>query len=293
MSRIEKALEKAAQLRKTGSVEPKNDKPAIPLCKEQTIAEQPMSYRPAESININPNNLYLTTLNDPDSLASEEYRKLKSILVKMTKGEKFNNVLMVTSSVAAEGKSITSLNLAISLAREFDHTVLLIDADLRRPSIHKYLDVEPGFGLADFLADGVDIGKTIINTGIGKLSVIPAGKVLQNPLEFFTSQKMQGMIAEIKNRYPDRYIIIDTPPFLPFAETRSLSHMVDGVIFVIKEGLASQESIKEALESLKDCNLLGVVFNAATISSQDGRYKDYNYSRTSYEVPLPKSGSNQ
>jgi protein-tyrosine kinase len=186
MSRIEKALEKAAQLRKSGSAEPRTEQPKTPLWKEQPSVQEAVSYRPAEVVNINPNNLYLTTLNDPDSLASEEYRKLKSILVKMTKGEKFNNVLMVTSSVAAEGKSITSLNLAISLAREFDHTVLLIDADLRRPSIHKYLDIEPGYGLADCLADGVDIGKTIINTGIGKLSVIPAGKVLQNPLEFFT-----------------------------------------------------------------------------------------------------------
>jgi protein-tyrosine kinase len=291
MSRIEKALEKAAQLRNSAAVETRKEQPAEPVRMEQAPAEQVSSYRPADVANINPNNLYLTTLNDPDSLASEEYRKLKSILVKMTRGEKFNNVLMVTSSIAAEGKSITSLNLAISLAREFDHTVLLIDADLRRPSIHKYLNIEPGYGLADCLADGIDIGKTIINTGIGKLSVIPAGKVLQNPLEFFTSQKMQDMITEIKHRYPDRYIIIDTPPFLPFAETRSLSHMVDGIIFVIKEGLASQESIKEALEALKDCNLLGVVFNDASISSQDGRYKDYNYSRTSYEVPLSKSGS--
>jgi len=148
-------------------------------------------------------------------------------------------------------------------------------------------------GLADCLADGIDIGKTIINTGIGKLSVIPAGKVLQNPLEFFTSQKMQDLIAEIKHRYSDRYVIIDTPPYLPFAETRSLSHLVDGIIFVIKEDLASQESIKEALESLKDCNLLGVVFNDASISNLDGRYKDYNYSRTAYEVPLSKNGGSK
>ena len=290
MSRIEKALEKAAQLRNAASVAVNKEQSSEPQWREQQPVQSSPAYQPVGVANVNPNNLFLTTLNDPDSVASEEYRKLKSILVKMTKGEKFNNVLMVTSAIAAEGKSITSLNLAISLAREFDHTVLLIDADLRRPSIHKYLGIEPGYGLADCLADGVDLGKTIINTGIGKLSVIPAGKVLQNPLEFFTSQKMQDLIAEIKHRYPDRYVIIDTPPYLPFAETRSLSHMVDGIIFVIKEGLASQESIKEALEALKGCNLLGVVFNDATISSLDGRYKDYNYSRTSYELPLAQDG---
>ncbi len=290
MSRIEKALEKAAQLRNTGTSAVIKERPVLPQPRGQFAEKQLSSYRPIETVDIRPNNLFLTTLNDPDSVASEEYRKLKSILVKLTKGEKFNNVLMVTSSIAAEGKSITSLNLAISLAREFDHTVLLIDADLRRPAIHKYLGVEPGLGLADCLMDGIDLGKTIINTGIGKLSVIPAGKIVQNPLEFFTSQKMQGLIEEIKHRYPDRYVIIDTPPYLPFAETRALSHMVDGIIFVIKEGLASQDSIKEALEALKGCNLLGVVFNDATISSQDGRYKDYNYSRTSYELPLAKDG---
>lgn len=278
MSRIEKALEKAAQLRKSGTEAASPLQPARRPVVEQA-AEVRTSYNPSSVTAINPNNLFLSALNDPDSISSEEYRKLKSVLVKLTKGDVFNNVLMVTSALAAEGKSITSLNLAISLAREFDHTVLLIDADLRKPSVHKYLDFQPEFGLADCLADGVDLSRTIVNTGIGKLSVIPAGKVLSNPLEFFTSQKMQSLISEIKHRYPDRYIIIDTPPLLPFAETRSLSHMVDGVIFVIKEGLASKDNIKEALETLKDTNLLGVILNDATITSKDGRYKDYAYYR--------------
>jgi len=108
MSRIEKALEKAAQLRKSGSSDVRDEQPSSQQWREQP-AQQPSPYSRSEVANINPNNIYLTTLNSPDSLASEEYRKLKSILVKMTKGQKFNNVLMVTSAIAAEGKSITSL----------------------------------------------------------------------------------------------------------------------------------------------------------------------------------------
>lgn len=253
MSRIEDALEKAAQLR--------GDMPA-PL----TVRPNPPTVHippPVAADGIVVTNRLLVTVNAPDTVAAEEYRKLKSVIVKMTREGAFLNMLMVTSSVGGEGKSLTSVNLALSLAQEFDHTVLLVDADIRKPSLHGYLGIENGTGLIDCLLDEVDFKDAVIRTGIGKLSFLSAGRRTSNPAEVFTSQRMRDFFLEMKRRYPDRYIIIDTPPVLPFAETRSLSAIVDGVVLVAKEGLVTLNNIEETMEYIKGTPLLGVVYNEA------------------------------
>jgi len=271
MSRIEKAMEKAAQLRE-GIVSPPGERKQT-YSSKSAIHIPPVTGPEQKIISDSP---YLVNLNDPLSSTAEEFRKLKSVLVKMTKGEDFfKNTLMVTSAVPHEGKTLTALNLAISLAQEFDHTVLLVDADLRRPAVQSYLNMNWKLGFSDCLLGETDIGETIIGTGIGKLSVIPAGRAVPNPVELFTSQRMRSLIEEMKYRYHDRYIIFDTPPILPFAETRSLAHLVDGVLFVVKERLASQENVKEAVESLKGCELLGMVYNDAMLDRHDERYSYY------------------
>jgi len=272
MSRIEMAMEKAARLR-LGENAPASEPPqqaAVPPSVPPPVAAVSPQYG-----KLTPTNPFLVNLLDPHSSTAEEYRKLKSVLVKMTTGDVFRNCLMVTSSVPCEGKSLTALNLALSLAQELDHTVLLVDADLRRPSVHRYLDVEQGVGLAELLKGEAEIGETIIPTGIGKLSIIRAGRNIDNPAELFTSHRSKAILTELKSRYPDRYIILDTPPVLPFAESRSLAHLVDGVLFVVMERLASQANVKEALESLKACPVLGLVYNAATVDNNDGRYSYY------------------
>lgn len=272
MSRIEKAMEKAAQLRE-GVTSPPADRQQKHFSNATPSQPPPI---PSVTNKITSDNPYLVNLNDPLSPTAEEYRKLKSILVKMTKGNDFfKNTIMVTSAVPHEGKTLTALNLAISLAQEFDHTVLLVDADLRRPSVQRYLNMDKKIGFSDILLEGTDIGSTIVPTGIGRLSLIPAGRAVSNPVELFTSQKMKDLIEEMKYRYPDRYLIFDTPPLLPFAETRSLTHLMDGVLFVVKERLASQENIKEAVEALRGCELLGIVYNDATLDQHDERYSYY------------------
>jgi len=279
MSRIEVAMEKAARLRQErevvgdGRPAPGPAAPSTPVA-----ATAPPAPSPRYGV-LSPSDPFLVNLHDPHSHTAEEYRKLKSVLVKMTTGEVFRNTLMVTSSVPCEGKSLTALNLALSLAQELDHTVLLVDADLRRPSVHRYLNVEQGVGLSEVLTGKAQLGETIVPTGIGKLSIIRAGGQVDNPAELFSSQHNKAIIAELKSRYPDRYIIFDTPPVLPFAESRSLAHQVDGVLFVVMERLASQANVREALESLKGCKILGTVFNAATVDNKDSRYSYYRYTK--------------
>lgn len=267
MSRIEEALEKAARLRSS-----ERSNVTVGKTVAAAVHVPPLPSSPAAAKIDNP---FIVTVNDPNTPAAEEYRKLKSILVKLTKGEHFQNTLMVTSSVGSEGKSLTALNLAVSLAQEYDHTVLLVDADLRKPSIHQYIGLDPKVGLAECLLEGVDVGEAIVNTGIGKLSVLLHGKTIRNPAELFSSLRMKELVKELKHRYPDRYIIIDTPPVLPFAETRSISTLIDGIVFVVKEGAASLNDVSDAIAALKGTNLLGIVYNEAGIDGFNDRYNYY------------------
>ena len=272
MSRIEEALEKAAQLRS-------NQDEAISGERRDRTPDNhtPPPIQGGGRMQIK--NQLLVTANDPNTPVAEEYRKLKSVLVKLTREGSLKNMLLVTSSVSSEWKSITALNLALAMAMEFDHTVLLIDADLRKPSIHSYLGMEQGAGLSECLQDGANVQDVLIKTGIGRLSVLPAGRKVRNPAEIFSSQKTKDFFSGIKNRYRDRYIIIDTPPVLPFAETRSMSSFADGVVLVIKEGSVPLRNVTETLDCLKGTDILGIVYNDTT---QDGHSSSHEYYRNGY-----------
>jgi len=283
MSRIEEAIDRAAMWNGTPA--------AVDAEKPQNRGVSLTRQAAPRKITINADNRLLATISAPHSVVSEQYRKLKSSLLRLTNEERFSNLLMVTSAVTGEGKSLTAANLAITMAQEYDLTVLLIDADLRRPSIHTYLGFEQTIGLSDCLQDGIDIGAAIIKTNISKLSVISAGREVEKPLELFASKKMQELLAELKHRYQDRYVIIDTPPLLPFAETRSLARIVDGIVFVTREGVTPQESVLEAREILKGCPVLGVVLNDSTARNTEYQhYSSYYTSRTTpYSVPATLS----
>lgn len=141
--------------------------------------------------------------------------------------------------------------------------------------MHNYLKLEDRPGFSSCLLGEVDVRDTIIPTGIGKLSIIRAGHSVPNPAELFSSQQAKKLIMEMKTRYPDRYIIFDTPPILPFTEARSLSKLVDGTIFVAMERHATTSDIKEALEVLKGSTVLGMIYNGTEHTVGDKRYSYY------------------
>lgn len=269
MSRIEDALEKAARMR---AEEKGLTRPEKPESRPQS-RPAPLPPPPADAVKVT--NRLLVAASDPHTPLAEEYRKLKSVLVRLTRGEQFRNLIMVTSSVGSEGKSVTSLNLALTLAQEYDHTVLLVDADLRKPSLHSYLGIDQGTGLSECLLDGADIRDALVRTGIGKLTLLPAGRPVRNPAEIFSSQRARDLFLEMKRRYRDRYVIIDTPPVLPFSEARSIGTVVDGILLVVKEGTVPLDSVNETLDCLKGNSILGIVYNEAAIEDRMGHYEYY------------------
>ncbi|MBI5408109.1 MAG: polysaccharide biosynthesis tyrosine autokinase [Nitrospirae bacterium] len=265
MSKIEEALEKARILRESEG---------------DDQGDKFDNFRMLEPKKVD--NPYIITATLPDSPISEEYRRLKSMLIRDTKTN-FLNTIMVTSSVEAEGKTLTAINLAITLAQEIDHTILLIDADMRKPMVHEYLGISYELGLSDYLTGDMDLSEVLIKTGIGNLMLIPAGHTVHNPVELLSSDKMKTLIKEVKHRYVDRYVIIDTPPILPFADAISIGELADGVLFVVKERHVQRKSIENAMNLLKDSRILGVVFNHASVENLDGHYSRYYYYNNKYK----------
>lgn len=258
MSRIEQALEKAIKIRESAAV------PISGLDSHRESAKKPSplpAFHIKESI-INPIlvDRHIVCITDPYSPASEQYRKLRARILAITKQE-FQNTIMVTSADVGEGKSITSINFAVALAREIDHTVLLVDADMRKPSIHKYLGIKTDRGLSDYLSGQVELSDVLINTGLGRLVLLPAGNACSNPAELLSSNRMKELVKEMKHRYADRYIVIDTPPVLVSADAISMSNHVDGVIFVVQAAKTSEKTVKKAINLLKGAIMLGIVYN--------------------------------
>lgn len=286
MSRIEKALEKASQLRQKSPIQPEN---IIIVPKDTTVATAVESSFPSQSNSLLITNHLLVVSSDPSSYIAEEYQKLKGLLISFALKDAFNNVLMITSALPGEGKSLTSINLVLSLAKEIDKTVLLIDADLRKPSVDRYLGITAKLGLTDILEGRAEIEDTLIHTGLGRLVVLPAGKIASNPVELFSSNRMVQFLQEVKHRYPDRFIIFDTPPILPFAETRTLANLVDGVVLVIKERLSSISNVADALSLLDSSRILGAVYNEVESVGID-RY-GYYYGDYRYKNPAKSGGS--
>lgn len=267
MNIIDRDLENARDLKKSGGPNSGN------AVETRFVPREPAD---GKGMMMHPNNPCIIDHRNPDSPIAEEYRKLKTLMLRMTR-ENFRNTVMVTSAISGEGKSVTSANLAVMLAREYGQTVLLIDADLRRPSLQGYLGMASHIGLADCLDDNLDAGRAIVKTGIPKLSFMSAGKSVENPSELLTSQRMKAFMLELKHRYRDRYIILDTAPILLFAETQAMSTLVEGVLVVVKEGGVSLKGMTDMLEILKSATVLGIVYNNASSMSMNGRYHDHYY----------------
>ncbi len=275
MSRIQRALEKAARMRASRP----GSEGAIDLTSSSSDGPvDPAVFEAHEGgVKKAKVNRHIVGITDPYSFAAEEYRKLRAKIFKATE-KNFKNTLMVTSAQPGEGKTVTAINLAVTMAREIDHTVLLIDADLRKPSVHRYLGIDPHYGLSDYLRGRKSLSEVLVKTGIGKLILLPAGTPPENPAELIASERMRNLVQEVKDRYRDRYIICDTPPLLAAAESLSICDYVDGVIVVIKAGATDAKTARQGISLLRDYNVLGAVLNNVQKNASHNRYP-YYYSR--------------
>ena len=199
------------------------------------------------------------TTNQVKILRTKVLKKLEAI---------GGNSILVTSANPYEGKTFTSINLGVSIAKEFSLTVLIIDADLRKPTKRHtafssdFFSINVELGLTEYLKGEADIRDILINPGIDRLTLIPAGKPVDNAPELLNSTRMAEMMAEVKSRYgSQRLVIVDGPAMLPFPDALILSRHVDGVIAVVEMERTRTEDLKKMMEGLKETRVLGTVLN--------------------------------
>lgn len=187
--------------------------------------------------------------------------KLLSTQVLQKMREQDWNVLAVTSPGENEGKTLTAINLAISLAQEVDQTVLLVDADLRHPSVHDYFGFRGGLGLGDYLQSDEPLEQMLIHPNIGGFVILPGGKPLHNSSEMLRSPKMVQLVQELKSRYPSRVVIFDLPPLLSAADALAFAPYIDAALLVVEEGKTETDDITRAAGLLGATHLIGTVLN--------------------------------
>lgn len=172
------------------------------------------------------------------------------------------NVIGVTSPGEHEGKTLTAVNLAISLSMDVTQTVLLVDTDLRKPAIDEVFGLDGCRGLADYLLDDIPIEDLLIHPGIGRFILLPGGRAIRNSAEALTSPKMLALVEELKHRYQSRMIIFDLPPLLRTSDVLAFSPYVDALLMVVEEGMTKAEDLERALSLVKNATpVLGTVLN--------------------------------
>jgi receptor protein-tyrosine kinase len=217
---------------------------------------------------------YLTP-QAPRSQMANELRIIKRPVLHhvQSKGGPRANLVMVTSSMPGEGKTFTAVNLAISMAMELDTTVLLVDADVARPSVLTRLGLAPAPGLLDVLTDpSLKLSDVLLRTNIDKLSILPAGSPQERATELLASESMNRLLDDMAHRYPDRVLVFDAPPLLQSTESRVLATHMGQVLVVVEAENTPVAQVQQALGMLESCPVVLPVLNKAARSDVDGYY---------------------
>lgn len=270
MSKLKKALEKAKEARKNSMEVPIIDREPIfsPLKKLSTITQGMRfdkvnpTYHHTQVQNIDFENLEKNKIISicHGNEVADRIKILRTQILQSLK-KLHGNSLLIASANPGEGRTVTAINLAIALSQQIDGTVLLVDADLRKPSVHSLLGLDVERGLSDYLRRKAEIPELMINPGIPRLVVLPGGKPLPNSSELLGAPQMQYLVQEMKERYSDRFIIFDSSPILTSADPLVLSRFVDGILMVVEAEKTNKEDLQRAIELLRDKPIIGTVFN--------------------------------
>jgi protein-tyrosine kinase len=269
MSRISKALEKAKAARgslenfweddflhpfvneKNPPVEPGRNRMAVnPEYTRTKVERIDLDYLQSQRI---------VSLSHDDCIANQIKILRTQVLDRMK--SLGGNTLLVTSANPDEGKTLVALSLAISISQDVGHTVLLVEADMRTSSMNRYLGLSMKVGLSDVLSNDIDIPDALINPGIDKLVILPAGRPIDTSAELLGSPRMETIVREVKNRYNDRFIIFDGPPLLSFADPLVFSKYVDGILLVVEAEKTTKKDVARVMELLKDKPVIGAIYN--------------------------------
>jgi protein-tyrosine kinase len=289
-SLIEQATLRLEQLRKAGAAMPEKLASPVPSVTAQPetpkIAVEPVVVTVSRRVEIDLDALAsagIVSPNSPRSQIADQFRVIKRPLISNALGKGASviangNLIMVTSALAGEGKSFTAINLAMSIATELDTTVMLVDADVARPSVLRVLGLPPGPGLLDLvLDDTLDMSSVLLKTNIDKLSILPSGTPHERATELLASDAMIRLLENMASRYSDRIIIFDSPPLLLTTESRVLAAHMGQIVLVVRAESTLQSDVHHALSNIESCPVKMLVLNQARTASKGTYGYGYGY----------------
>ena len=263
MERIKQALEKA--LHERGEAPAPGSAPGTgPVRRTASPAEAvSITYTQTRTIQPPPETLRRNRVlggSADDATVVAAYRILRTQVLQRMKEHGWK-ALAVTSPSPGEGKTLTAVNLAISLAREVNHTVLLVDLDLRNPSVHQLFGYQPEKGVSDIVLHGAEVSDVLVNPGFERLVVLPGRESITNSSEVLSSPALIALVDDLKHRYPSRLVIFDLPPLLSADDALAFAPYVDAALLVVEEGKTTRDDITRAVGYLRRTELLGTVLN--------------------------------
>ena len=269
MERIKQALDKARAERDKSATAVERamesaEAQAVPAASTESRLETGIQYSQTRVTRLEPHTLRdnKVIFGETDRVGLTAYKMLRTQVLQRMVARDWN-ALAITSPGEGDGKSLTAVNLAISLARELHHTVLLVDLDLRNPSIHRYFGLQPKHGIDDYLLKDVPLTEILVNPGIERLVLLPARSHIENSSELLASPVMGRLVQELKTRYPARMVLFDLPPILASDDALAFSPHIDALLLVVRDAKTTRDELEHALEILKDVPILGTVLNAS------------------------------
>lgn len=285
-SLIEQAAQRLEQLRQAGA-----DMPAMPpvasagdTAKKRVIEAQPVPLSRRVEIDLDALSAAgIVSPNAPRSQIADQFRVIKRPLISNAMGKGASvivngNLIMVTSALPGEGKTFTAINLAMSMATELDYTVMLVDADMARPSVMSVLGLPAGPGLLDLVLDeSKDLSGSLLRTNIDKLTILPSGKPHARATELLASDAMIRLLDDMAKRYPDRIIVFDSPPLLLATEARVLASHMGQIVMVVRAEKTLRSDVTHALATIEACPVKLMLLNQARTISKGGYGYGYGY----------------
>ena len=283
---IELAAQRLEKLQQAGAVVPEAG--GIKKVREvsETAQNSASSSLTSRYVEIDFDALEKSGIVNPSAARSniaDQYRVIKRPLISNARGKgaskiENGNLIMITSALPGEGKSFTALNLAMSMATELDYTVMLVDADVGRPSIMNLLGLPASPGLLDLvMEDSQDVSSVLLRTNIDKLTILPSGTAHPRATELLASDAMVRLLSGMAKRYTDRIIIFDSPPLLAATESRVLASSVGQIVMVVCAQRTLQSDVQKALEMIESCPVKLMLLNQARSHAKSSYGYGYGY----------------
>ncbi|MCG7982618.1 MAG: CpsD/CapB family tyrosine-protein kinase [Candidatus Thiodiazotropha lotti] len=274
MEKIKKALERAREKRSSEVIDSSDQYPVhMRINPMEKVDLTKISYTKTKKIEISEEVLRKKRVfsGNENNKISSQYKVLRTHVLQCLKANNWNSIA-ITSPNEGCGKTLTAINLAISMAREVNHSVLLVDMDLRRPSVQDYFVDERLPGISEYLQNDKDLNEILFNPGLERIVVLPGNKSIENSSEMLSSPKMVNLVTELKKRYPNRIVIFDLPPLLSCDDVIAFSPYIDALMLVVSEGETLKKDLARSYELLSARNIIGTVLNKSNEA----------YSNTSY-----------